>query len=122
VRTWCGRPRFNPLWRRYQCGDHAINGVALVFHELATNAVKYGALSVDEGRVDVSWVNADGKLILRWVEKGGPWIEAPPTTNDFGGALAQVTTVRQFGGTLDCEWHREGVVVTITIPISSLSA
>jgi two-component sensor histidine kinase len=102
--------------------DHAINGVALVFHELATNAVKYGSLSVDEGRVDVSWVNADGKLILHWVEKGGPWIEAPPTTNGFGGALAQVTTVRQFGGTLDCEWHREGVVVTITIPISRLSA
>ena len=48
-----------------RCGEHAMNGIALIFHELTTNAAKYGALRCDEGRVDVNWRREDGNLVLR---------------------------------------------------------
>jgi two-component sensor histidine kinase len=104
------------------CGDRATNGIALICHELATNAAKYGALKVAEGRVAVTWRREDDMLILRWVESGGPIIDAPPVKTGFGSSLAQTTAVRQFRGTLDCDWSRGGLAVTITLPINGLSA
>lgn len=104
-----------------QCGDHAMNGIALVIHELTTNAAKYGALTVDEGRVRVSWWEEEGKLVLRWLERGGPRIEVPPSASGFGSTLVQNMVGRQFRGTLDCDWQREGLAVTITIPVENLS-
>jgi two-component sensor histidine kinase len=105
-----------------QCGEHATNAIALVFHELATNAAKYGALSVDGGSIDVNWRRDDENLILRWVERGGPDIDTPPTTSGFGSTLAHTTVVRQFGGTLSYEWQRTGLAVTMTLPIDRLVA
>ncbi len=104
------------------CGDHAKNGVALAFHELATNAVKYGALKVQDGRVDIDWHQKDGKLVIRWIERDGPQIEMPPTTSGFGSTLAQGMIVRQFNGSLDCDWRSEGLAVTITLPVERLLA
>jgi two-component sensor histidine kinase len=103
------------------CGEHATNGIALVFHELTTNAAKYGALRCDKGTIDVTWQQDGDSLVLQWLERDGPTIEAPPATSGFGSALAQATIVRQFGGTLDCDWRRSGLVVTITLPISRLA-
>jgi two-component sensor histidine kinase len=117
-----GASRFFIEGPSIRCGDNAVNGVALVVHELATNAAKYGALNVDEGRVDVNWQQRDGTLVLRWVERGGPPIEAPPATKGFGSKLTQTTIVRQFGGTLDYEWLPKGLAVTITVPVDSLAA
>jgi two-component sensor histidine kinase len=51
--------------------------IAVALHELATNAVKYGSLSVPEGKVKVTWSRPDGQLILRWVESGGPQRKNP---------------------------------------------
>jgi PAS domain S-box-containing protein len=64
--------------------------MALVFHELATNAVKYGALSVDAGRVDLTWAiqGPRDRLRLTWVEAGGPPV-APPTRRGFGSRLIE---------------------------------
>jgi two-component sensor histidine kinase len=64
--------------------------MALVFHELATNAVKYGALSVDGGRVSLSWVlEAEDELLhLAWTESGGPPVK-PPTRRGFGSRLIE---------------------------------
>ena len=105
-----------------QCGEHAINGIALVIHELATNAAKYGALTTDEGRIDIDWRREDEKLVLHWSERGGPDIDAPPTTSGFGSRLAHATVVRQFGGVLSYAWQRTGLDVTITLSIERLSA
>ena len=105
-----------------QCGEHATNGIALVFHELATNAAKYGALSVDEGSVNVNWLRDEENLTVRWVERGGPDIDSPPQTSGFGSTLAHGTVVRQFGGTLSYEWQRTGLNVTIILPVDRLSA
>ena len=105
-----------------RCGDHAINGVALVFHELATNAAKYGALTVVDGHIDINWKQRDEILAIVWVERNGPPIEDTPTINGFGSVLARTTIVGQFGGTLDYDWQREGLIVTIVLPINALSA
>jgi two-component sensor histidine kinase len=104
------------------CGERATNGIALIFHELATNAVKYGALKREEGHINIKWRHEGGILTLRWIERGGPPIERPPATKNFGSALVQDTVTRRFNGTLDYDWPREGMAATITIPTERLSA
>lgn len=115
-------PRFAIEGPPIPCGDHSINGIALVFHELATNAAKYGALKRDGGRVEVSWQCENGTLRLRWAERGGPPIAGAPAAKGFGSRLAEKAIVQQFAGTLDYEWLPSGLVVTITMPLASLSA
>jgi two-component sensor histidine kinase len=102
-------------------GDRATNGVALVIHEFATNASKYGALTVEDGGVDVCWLDSDGTVTLTWIERGGPPVLTVPPSSGFGSQLAHATIVRQFGGTLNYCWDRPGLMVTITLPRSSLS-
>ena len=113
--------RFSINGPSIRCGEHAMNGIALIFHELTTNAAKYGALNYDEGRVNVNWRQEDGNLVLRWVERGGAPLDAPPAASGFGSTLVQNTVVRQFGGVLDWEWQPLGLTVTITLPVESLS-
>jgi two-component sensor histidine kinase len=67
-------------------GERAVNNIALVFHELATNAAKYGALTVDSGRVTVDWRIHDRMIALAWTETGGPAITAPGRKG-FGSAF-----------------------------------
>jgi two-component sensor histidine kinase len=103
------------------CGDHAMNGVALVFHELATNAAKYGALSIDGGRVDVRWRQADDALVVDWAERGGPAVTGKPSLGGFGSSLVKSTVVAQFGGALDYDWKPDGLAVSMRLPMSKLS-
>jgi two-component sensor histidine kinase len=100
-------------------GERAISGLALVFHELATNAAKYGALRED-GFVDVSWRTQGDDVVVNWCETGGPEIAAPPTRTGFGTVLSQRTVKAQFRGRIDYDWKREGVAVTMTVPASGL--
>ncbi len=117
-----GRARFSIEGPALQCGERATNGIALVIHELATNAVKYGALSGDEGHVVIGWRHDGGNLVLRWVERGGPLIAAPPAADGFGNTLMHTMVVRQLGGMLDYGWQRAGLAVTITLPVDRLAA
>jgi two-component sensor histidine kinase len=103
------------------CHERAINSVALTFHELATNAAKYGALTSDAGHVDVRWRLEGDDLVVHWSERGGPEIEEPPTTRGFGSRLVENTVTRQFGGTLDYQWRPEGLTVKITFPAECLA-
>ncbi|HEX3218939.1 MAG TPA: sensor histidine kinase, partial [Candidatus Limnocylindria bacterium] len=81
----------------------AAQPVAMAIHELATNAAKYGALSVPGGRVAISWSRdpKEGGLVLVWRERGGPPVTAPPERRGFGTSLIQSTVVRQLQGSLD---------------------
>ncbi|MGH7048282.1 MAG: sensor histidine kinase [Stellaceae bacterium] len=117
-----GNRRFSIDGPPIRCGERATNGIALIFHELATNAVKYGALKCEEGHIDIHWQHEDAILTLRWIERGGPPIERPPATKNFGSTLVQNTVTRLFNGTLEYNWLREGMAATITIPIERLSA
>lgn len=89
-----------------------ISPVTLAVHELATNAVKHGALSVPEGRVDLSWqADAEGAgLSLRWEETGGPAVARPGRENGTGIVS---DLVRASGGNMDFDWRPEGLVVVI---------
>lgn len=91
----------------------AANALSLALHELATNAVKYGALSVESGRVDVRWTRiADGGFELFWSETGGPPV-AQPTHRGFGSTLLSQVTARELNGEVDVEFRRGGVNVRL---------
>jgi PAS domain S-box-containing protein len=91
--------------------------LALALHELATNAVKYGALSSATGVVDVSWELNSGNLILQWIETGGPPTKAP-TSRGFGTKLITSTCEAQLGGKAKFGWLTEGLHCTLSVPIS----
>ncbi|KQW73489.1 histidine kinase [Phenylobacterium sp. Root77] len=86
----------------------AANALSLALHELATNAVKYGALSVETGRVDVRWTRiADGGFELFWNETGGPPV-LQPTHKGFGTTLLSQVTGRELNGEAEVEYRRAG--------------
>ncbi|MFI4934167.1 MAG: PAS domain-containing protein [Caulobacterales bacterium] len=100
----------------------ATNALTLALHELATNAVKYGALSTETGRVEVKWKpRAQGGFELVWVERGGPSVSAP-TRRGFGSTLLERVTGRELGGEARMEFRPDGVRATICADASSLAA
>jgi two-component sensor histidine kinase len=94
---------------------NAAQAVAVTLHELATNAAKYGALSVATGQVDVEWLQGtDGQLTLRWKEMGGPAVQEP-TRKGFGARVIH-QFIAQLKGKAHFDWRREGLVCEITLP------
>ena len=88
--------------------------VAVTLHELATNAVKYGALSTTNGHIDLKWSHeANGRLNLRWIETGGPTV-LPPTRRGFGGRIIE-QMIAQLKGDTRFDWRAEGLVCEITL-------
>jgi two-component sensor histidine kinase len=102
-------------------GERATTGLALVLHELTTNAVKYGALKSEHGLVELAWRIEEGQFNLDWTERGGPPITKAPGSTGFGTRLSQSTIVGQFEGKLAYEWRPEGLAVTMTLPVTNLS-
>ena len=97
---------------------NAVQPVSLLIHELATNAIKYGALSVKTGRADLTWrILPDRELELRWRETGGPPV-AEPTTRGFGSTLVKEVATRQLQGTLEMRWPMRGLQLVATFPSS----
>ena len=91
--------------------------IAMVLHELTTNAVKYGALSVPSGRLRINWLHTGtGKLVLRWVEIDGPPVN-PPTRQGFGTRVLDRAVHAQLNGKLRFDWRAEGVVCDIEVEI-----
>lgn len=98
---------------RMGIGQRTASTLAMLIHELATNSVKYGALSSAEGSLDIS-SQADGDQIhLVWAETGGPTITERPELKGFGSKLISRTVASQLGGQLTYDWKESGVVVTI---------
>ena len=91
-----------------------------MFHELATNSAKYGALSAG-GTVQVTWQTKDGQVSIEWKEVGGPRVVSRPTKTGFGTTLAQRTIVSQFGGSIEYDWKSEGVQVAMVVPMAKLT-
>lgn len=112
--------RFIVTGHDVKLGDSAITGLALVFHELATNAAKYGALSTGQGHVSVGWERQGDLLSIRWQEDNGPPIVTPPEKQGFGSTLLRNTITRRLGGNVESRWRKEGLIVVIALPILSL--
>ena len=89
--------------------------IALALHELATNAAKYGALSVDPGYVDLSWRTEAEKLELVWTESGGPQI-SPPERRGYGSRAIVAGIERQLGGLVNFDWQADGLRCTLCVP------
>jgi two-component sensor histidine kinase len=95
----------------------AAQNIAMALHELATNAAKYGSLSVPDGRVRVSWSRTlDGRLNLTWNEVGGPGVK-PPTRRGFGTRVLEDIIGGQLGGELRLDWRAEGLACEMSLPL-----
>jgi two-component sensor histidine kinase len=112
---------------RLRCKGPAVNlrsklvlPVSMIFHELTTNAVKYGALSVTGGEIDVAWSVEDGPrdrkyLVCRWQENNGPSVN-PPTRKGYGTELI-AGTASHLGGSVEHWYETSGLTTTIRIPV-----
>ena len=95
-----------------------VQALALVLHELATNAVKHGALSIREGRIWIGWKideKSDGiRLRLHWKERDGPRVE-PPAARGFGTTLIRYVTMGELGEPAELTFAPEGLQAEITV-------
>lgn len=102
-------------------GEISSTALALVFHELATNSAKYGALSLASGTLDVSCNANEDEVVVTWTERGGPPIVAPAVLGGFGSKLVHRSMSTQLGGAIDFDWSLEGVVVTMRMSKARLA-
>lgn len=93
--------------------------LSLILHELATNAVKYGALSTAQGKLAIRWKIkkfSERRLQLTWRESGGPPV-TPPTTSGFGTRLIEFSVRRELGGRVELNYAPKGLAVEIATPL-----
>ncbi|MFN3672904.1 MAG: PAS domain-containing protein [Bosea sp. (in: a-proteobacteria)] len=101
-------------------GSGSATALALVLHEQATNAVKYGALSVEAGRLELATQIDGANLVLVWREREGPPVTAVPSRQGFGTVLAARSMAGQLGGAMTHDWRREGLLLTLRAPLERL--
>lgn len=106
---------------RMAVGEATATTLALVFHELATNSLKYGALSSAAGTLDVSCSNSDDQIEVVWTERGGPPVSTPSDEVGYGSRLINRAMEMQLGGVISCDWAEEGVVVSLRMDKSRLN-
>ena len=100
--------------------DGALTAIALLVHELCTNAFKYGALTLQSGTIAVT-TDIDGPLFkIEWEERGGPALDIEPLSGGFGTVLISETVERQLGGTIERIWNSQGLRVEVTVPMSEM--
>jgi two-component sensor histidine kinase len=104
-----------------QVGEGSITTLALVVHELATNSLKYGALSRASGALNVSCRLDDDEAIIVWTETGGPPVATARGEAGFGSRLVHRSIVRQLGGSIAFDWPSEGAIVTLRVSRTKLA-
>jgi len=102
-----------------QLTGSAVTSFALLLHEFATNACKYGALLRAGGCVNINWSTVNGELVLVWNERGGPTLEGKPQKEGFGSVLSQAM-VKQVGGQISRDWKSEGLSIRLLVPLERL--
>ncbi|NCP12586.1 MAG: PAS domain-containing protein [Sphingomonadales bacterium] len=100
---------------RMRVGDAATTIFALIVHELATNSLKYGALSVDKGTLDVSSTARDEAVTIVWTESGGPKVKAPIHEPGYGTKLIEQSIMDSLQGSIEYDWVETGLVVTMKV-------
>lgn len=102
-------------------GAHALANLALLLHEFATNAAKYGALSLPEGQLTIEIAHKDGEVELIWTERNGPAIAAAPDTLGFGSRLERGVQ-NQLKARVERDWQPHGLVIRFTVPYAALAS
>jgi len=107
---------------RLRVSAGAAQPLAMLLHELATNAAKHGALSAPEGRVSLVWSREADALSLVWRERGGPMLAGPPSRSGFGSRLLVSLAERQLGGSVALDWSDPaGLTATLVLPARHLA-
>jgi two-component sensor histidine kinase len=109
---------------RMAVGEAGATALAMVLHELATNSVKYGALSAIAGTLDVAAVakEQDDAVVLIWTERGGPPTPPPAELNGFGTKLLTRSMTSQLNGSIEHNWSEEGVIITLRLDKNRLAS
>lgn len=102
--------------------DSVTTPFALLFHELATNAAKYGALSRSGGKVHLDVAVSPDATVLTWTETGGPVVDANPKAEGFGTQLIDLAVTRQLSASLSRIWHPTGLELKLSVPRKPPSA
>ena len=102
----------------------AAEAIGLALHELATNAVKYGAISVPGGHVTISWAFEDHgieprRLLVNWIERGGPTV-TPPSRKGFGHIVFERLVTKSLDGSVGIDFAPEGLTWKLSIPTTNL--
>lgn len=106
---------------RMGVGESSAASLALVVHELATNSLKYGALSADEGVLDISGCVVGDHVRIIWTEHGGPEVKHPGEQEGYGSKLVRRTVEGPLGGSIGYEWTASGVLVTLEVHAERLA-
>jgi len=104
---------------RMVVGEGAATTLSMVLHELATNSVKYGALSLSTGLLDVSCDSPGESVVVVWTERGGPAVEVDRADEGFGSKLLR-RSMADLGGEIAVDWLKDGVVITLTMSADRL--
>ena len=99
----------------------AVASLALLLHEFATNAAKYGALSSADGTIAIDCVEEGDNIAVTWIERGGPPVVQPTGGEGFGGVLSRIAVMGQLGGGLTRDWKPEGLEIRLVAPRPRLS-
>ena len=109
------RARFTISGPDIQLAGRLVTTFALVLHEFATNAAKYGALSTPTGYIDIACSEGDGQFALTWQERGGPRIDSHTDSEGFGTMLAHSTVKDQLRGEISRDWKPEGLTIRLSV-------
>ncbi|MBB4798339.1 two-component sensor histidine kinase [Brevundimonas bullata] len=107
---------------RIGIGEGAATDLALVIHELATNSLKYGALSCASGLLDLTCTVVEDEVIMVWTEHGGPAVTPPNDALGFGSRLLDLIVTRKLRGSIDYQWNPEGLIATVRLRTERLLA
>jgi two-component sensor histidine kinase len=107
---------------RLSVGEASTTVLALIIHELATNSLKYGALSVDTGTLDVSSSAHDTAVTLIWAERGGPEVVMPKGPAGYGTRLVERSITGHLRGSIVYNWADEGLIVTLRVDPEQLAS
>ena len=99
----------------------AVASLALLLHEFATNAAKYGALSSAEGTIAIDCIEEGDNVVVAWTERGGPPVAQPTGAEGFGGVLSRIAVMGQLGGEIARDWKPEGLEIRLVAPRSRLA-
>jgi two-component sensor histidine kinase len=101
-------------------GERTATALAMIFHELATNSAKHGALSSAAGALEITGANDPETLTLVWAETGGPEIGESPDLAGFGSRMVLSNLKGQLGGSIHYDWQPTGLVASLTMRLSAL--
>lgn len=103
-------------------GEGTATTLALIVHELATNSIKYGALSAANGTLEILCTHMNGEIVIVWTEQGGPPATAPAGPGGFGSRLVNHSASGQLGGSITYDWLPVGLIVTLRMSKARLVA